>query len=237
MKLSEETVKLILDSSKLAHMLGVSGLIFDGKGIRGYNDDEGVIVAALGNHDFEFESLGLTRLDSLKNKASLIKDSDNMRVTAVPRKGKTDIIEKLEFDCGKIKFEFRCALTKGITDIPQTKMNIRPIFHFDITPDDVSMISKGVAAMRSKNMTIRGNGDDVEFRFSDDTGDILNFKIDSDLTAVEDGDEVSITLNIAKMLPIFKLAGHEENFRLNILKNNILHISIMDMDVIVMPEV
>jgi hypothetical protein len=236
MKLSKDTVTLILQSAKLAHMLGIGGLIFDSKGIRGYNDDEGVILAALGNHDFEFESLGLARLDSLKNKASLIKETDNIKVNAVPRKGKEEVIEKLEFDCGKIKFEFRCALTKSLTDVPSTKMNIKPLHYFEITPDDVTMISKGVSAMRSKVMTIRGNGSDVEFRFSDDTGDMLNFKVDSELTSEDDSD-MSLTVNISKMLPIFKLAGQAENFRLNILKNNILHISIMDMDVIVMPEV
>ena len=238
MKLSQSTVELMLEATHLCNILGVEGLILDDAGIRGYNDDEGVVVASLSNHNFEFDKLGLARLDSLKHKAALLKDLNSVKVEAVNKKGNDDVIEKLCFDCGRINFEFRCALPRAVKDIPTTKLNTKPLFYFEITEDDVATITQGASAMRSKNMTIKGKSDDIQFRFSDDTGDILNFKIDSDLTNNTDEDDaISLTINLKKMLPIFKLAAQDGNFRLNILKNNIVHIAIGNMDVIVMPEV
>jgi len=237
MKLSQNTVKLILEATKLANMLNIEGLILDDTGIRGYNNTDGLIVASLGDHGFEFDSLGIARLGSLKHKAALLRDLNLVNVEAVQKSGKPDVIEKLIFDCGKIKFEFRCALVRGIIDIPSTKMKIDPIFHFDITEDDVANMTQGISAMRSKEMTITGNGSDVNFLFNDDTGDILNLTIDSDLTSIGPKSEVSLIVNLKVMAPIMKLAAQAGTFTLNILKNNIVHIAIGNMDVIVMPEV
>ena len=236
-ELSSKSIKLIMEAAMLANKLGIEGIILDAVGIRGYNDDEGVIIASIDDHGFEFESLGLSRLQSLMSKSTLLKGLDNIKVSMIPKKNNPDIIERLHFDGGKMDFEFRCALPQAITDIPSTKLNKTPLFYFEITQEDVANISKGLSAMRSKNMTIQGNRDNVRFRFSDDAGDILNFEIDSDLEARGEADEVSLTLNLKKMLPIFKIAVQDGNFRLNILKNNILYISIGNIDVLVMPEV
>lgn len=237
MILSEETVNLMLEATYIANILGIDGLILDEKGIRGYNDDEGIIVAAIDDFEFEFENLGLSRLDALKRKANLITNLDITTVEAVPSKKDESIIEKLKFDGGKINFEFRCASPKAIKDIPSTRLNKTPLFYFDITQKDVESITQSSSAMRSKNMTIQGKEEKVQFRFSDDTGDILNYKIDSDLNVETDLESVSLTINLKKMLPIFKLAAQNNDFRLNILKNNIIHITIDNMDILVMPEV
>lgn len=236
MKLSNETITLMLETANLATMLGVEALILDAKGIRGYNDDDGIIVAAFGDHGFEFEAIGLARLATLKQKFKLLESLDSYTVSA-EMKGDTAVIEKLVFDGGKVNFEFRCALPKNIRDIPGTQLNTKALYHFDVTKDDVDMITKGIAAMRSKIMVVQATDGKVRFRFSDETGDILNFNIDSSLATAEDINKLSITMNIRKMLPIFKRAVQDGDFRLNILKNNIMHITIGITDVLVMPEV
>jgi len=236
-RLSQKSVKLILEAAFLANKLGVEGIILDEVGIRGYNDDEGIIVASIKDHDFEFTGLGLSRLQSLMQKSTLLKDLDAVTVDMVSKENKPDVIEKLAFDAGKMNFEFRCALPQAIRDIPRTDLNRTPLFYFDITQEDVSNISKSMSAMRCKHMTIQGNGSDVRFRFSDEAGDILNFGIDSDLESLGENDTVSLTINLKKMLPILKLAVQDGNFRLNILKSNILYIVVGNMDVFVMPEV
>jgi hypothetical protein len=86
-------------------------------------------------------------------------------------------------------------------------------------------------------MTIQNRDGSLKFRFSDDTGDILNFKVDSEVSSDGKEENFSLTINLKKMLPIFKLAAQDGKFRLNILKNNIIHIIINDIDVLVMPEV
>ena len=236
-ELSTKTVKLILEATDLCTRLQVEGLKLDEEGIRGYNDDEGIIVANIGDHDFEFEALGLARLVSLRQKASLLPDLKDVTVEAVPKKNNPDVIERLTFDAGKMSFDFRCALPKAITDVSSTKFNLKPLFYFDITEEDVGNITRASSAMRSKNMTIQGNGSEVKFRFSDDAGDILNFQVDSDLESLGDDDNVSLTLNLKKMAPILKMAVQGGNCRINILKNNIIYIVVGNMDVLVMPEV
>ena len=238
MKLSHATVSTILDATNLGCILDIEGLIFDEHGIRGYNDVEGVIIAAISNdYDFEFDSLGLARLQSLKHKFGLLQKLDEVDVDAVKKKNSEDVIEKLHFKCGKVDFDFRCALTKTIKDIPSKTLNKKPKFSFTITKDDVSHITQGTSSMRSANMTIQGTKDVVKFRFSCETGDTMNYRLDSDLKIHGDEDTMSLTVNIKKMLPIFRRAVQEGDFVLNILKNNIVYVSVMDFDIFVMPEV
>jgi hypothetical protein len=90
--------------------------------------------------------------------------------------------------------------------------------------------------MRSKNVTIQGKDGKAGFRFSDDTGDLLNFTVDSPLQTHTDSNEITMTINLVKMLPIFRLAS-TTNFKLNIIKNNIMHIVLDKIDILVMPEV
>lgn len=244
MRLSSHTVSLILDTTSLATGLGIEGLVLDHEGIRGYNDDDGIIVASLKDYGFEFEALGISRLLALKHKATLLKNAKGFTVDAIQHPHDDSVIEKLYFDCGKVNFEFRCALPKSIRDIPSNKttgektLNTKnPRFSFDFTEEDVTAVSEGKAAMRSTNMTIQNRDGVLRFRFSDDTGDILNFKVNADVLSDGTEENFSLTINLKKMLPIFKLAVQDGNFRLNILKNNIIHILINDIDVLVMPEV
>jgi len=107
-----------------------------------------------------------------------------------------------------------------------------------MTKDDVEKITKGMSAMRSKNMTIQYRDDKLQFRFSDDAGDILNFRVNSEVNSDKDDSSFSVTINLRKMSPIFKIAAqHMDNFNLNILKNNILHLVIDGVEVLIMPEV
>lgn len=237
MKLSKHTIDLILQATHLCSILDVPNLILDDAGIRGYNDSEGIAVASFGDHNFEFESLGLARITALKQRTSIIKDLSKLTVTGHYKKGNDDVVEKLVFSCGKINFDFRCAVANRLIDTPTTKLDTTPLFYFDLTEEDVSTITQGASAMRTKNVTIQSVNDRVNFRFSDETDDILNVEADSAVTNNSDSDSFSLTINIKKMLPIFKLAVQEGSFRLNILKNKSIHVVIGDMDVLVMPEV
>jgi|AntRauTorcE11897_2_1112592.scaffolds.fasta_scaffold00240_15 hypothetical protein len=236
MKLDNATVNLILNATNLGCILGIDGLILDENAIRGYNDDQGVMVLARGPYDFEFKNIGISRLPSLKQKMKLISESE-VEVEAVPRKSNPDVIEKLKFDCGRINFEFRCALAKAIKDVPSLKINKTPVFQFELTEDDYTLMTKSASAMRSKNMTIQSSDNGVRLRFSDDTGDILNCDVQTTLDSSGDIEDMSLTINLKKMLPIFRLAIQSGKFTLNILKSNIVYIEIGDMEIYVMPEV
>ena len=167
----------------------------------------------------------------------MLQDLSDVEVEAVKKKNSENIIEKLHFDAGKIDFDFRCALVKAITDLPKKKFNKNPIFSFEITEDDVNTIMKGTSTMSCQNMTIQGTKKLVRFRFSDDTGDIFNYSLDSKLDISGDDDSMSLTINVKKMLPIFRLAVQPGKFKLNILKNNIVYVSVNGLDVFVMAEV
>lgn len=236
MKVEDKVVATILETTNLACILGVEGLIIDNEAIRGFNDNEGVMVLARGPFDLEFNSIGLARLTSLKQKFKLLNES-NVTVEAIPKKANENIIEKLRFDCGKINFEFRCALSKSLKDVPSLKINKTPVFSFEISEEDFQMMTKSASAMRSKNMTIQSSNDGVRLRFSDDTGDILNCEVDTNVNSNDDVENMSLTVNLKKMLPIFKLAVQSGKFTINILKNNIVYIQIGDIEIFVMPEV
>jgi len=237
MKLSNKTIKLITDATQLACILQIDGIILDSDGIRGYNDEEGVIIAALEDFNFEFEILGLARLQNLKNKLNLLKSLDSVQVEAVPKSNNQDIIEKLAFKSGKIDFSFRCALPKTIKDIPKKVLNKKPNFYIDVTQEDVASIIQGTTTIRSANMIIEADANQVKFKFSDDTGDLLNYTPETELGICGDDKELSLVVNLKKMLPIFRIAAQSEKFRLNILRNNIVYVSVNDLDIFVIAEV
>jgi hypothetical protein len=238
MKLSENTIDMIVRAVNLANTLEVEGLIFDKEGVRGYNDDNGVLIAALGDFDFEFEKMGLSRLSSLKNKIRLLERFEEPVIEAAQKKD-TEIIERLKFsDGGSISFDFRCASIKTIMDIPTKKLNTKPRISFNITDEDVANLVKSMNAMRTQNMTMQGNEDTVIVKFSDDSGDMLKVKLESSPVYHEDTlDSFSITTKIKKMIPIFKQAAQNKSFTVNIIVNDIMYLTIDDIDVLVIPEV
>jgi hypothetical protein len=128
-------------------------------------------------------------------------------------------------------------LAKAIKDVPSLKINKTPVFQFELTEDDYTLMTKSASAMRSKNMTIQSSDNGVRLRFSDDTGDILNCDVQTTLDSSGDIEDMSLTINLKKMLPIFRLAIQSGKFTLNILKSNIVYIEIGDMEIYVMPEV
>jgi hypothetical protein len=238
MKLSENTIDMIVRAVNLANTLEVEGLIFDKEGVRGYNDDNGVLIAALDDFDFEFETMGLSRLSSLKNKIRLLERFEEPIIEAVQKKD-SDIIERLKFsDGGSISFDFRCASVKTIMDIPTKKLNTKPRISFNITDEDVANLVKSMNAMRTQNMTMQGNEDTVIVKFSDDSGDMLKVKLESSPAYHDDTlDSFSITTKIKKMIPIFKQAAQNKSFTVNIIVNDIMYLTIDDIDVLVIPEV
>lgn len=243
MILSKPTVDMILEAANLATILKIEGIIFDEAGIRGYNDDDGILIIATDDFKFEFESMGLTRLPALKHKFGLLKALEKYTVEAVTRPTNPDIIEKLFFDGGRVNFEFRAAHATSILDLSDDllqKMKLTPRFYFDVTDEDVKTITQGMSSMRSKTMTLSGDTSQIRFRFSDDTGDILNFNVDSSLSVNVGDDEdenIMLVLTLQKVVPILRLAAQGGKFRLNILKNDIIHVTINNMNVLIMPEV
>jgi hypothetical protein len=237
MKLSDNTVKLIIDATNIATILGIDGIILDEKGIRGYNDVTAVLISSFEDFKFEFPALGISRLQSLKHKFKLL-ESDSSFQVSFENKGDTDIVEKLVFNSNAINFEFRCALPRSITDISK-KINKTPVIHFEVSDSDIDVITRAAAAMRTKTMTIQYVKKGIRFRFSEDSGDILNFSPSSKLTdVVELQNNLSLTISLQKALQVFKLAAAlDGSFRLNILKNNIVYVDVNGIDVFIMPEV
>lgn len=237
MNLSKKSVDLILETTHLCTILGIDGMILDDEGIRGYNEDEGVIVASLHDYGFEFDEMAVARLSSLRQKFKLLDSLTSFTVDAV-EKGDTGVIEKLIFASGNIDFEFRCATVKSVKDINGKKLNTKPVHAFYISEEEVATISKAANAMRSKTMLVEQNEKGIRFRFSDESGDVLTIKADMvQAVSSAQSDNFSFTINLSKMLPIFKMAVRDEKILLNILKNNIMHVVVGKLDVLVIPEV
>lgn len=237
-KIGKETLEHITNSIHLANAFGIDGLIYDKHGIRGYNDDDGVMIAALKDFDFEFEKMALSRVATLKPKILLLNKLENVKVEYEEKfKGEETLVSKLIFKSNKLQFDFRCANPNTVRSVP-TKLKKSPIFSFEMSKDDVNQLTHSYSAMRTKNMSITGNDEKIEFKLTDDAGDVLTYELESELECHTDENEVSFVLNLQKMLPIFRMAvDHEDLLTINILTNNTLLIDIKGLDFIVMPEV
>ena len=233
--LDKKIVSLIKNATDTAYVLGVESLIVDSGGVRGYNKHEGIIIAELEELDIPFERMGLSRLDSLRSRMALL-NKQKGRVEAQLRKNGEDVL-KLVFKGERLSFEFRCSDVKNIKDIPSKKLNDDPYFTFYMTEEEINTISQGRTAMRAENMYLAGNEDGVVVKLSDTNGDILTCDLDTDLDIHTEKEKFHLTLNVKKMLPVFKSMVSEGNARVDVIKNDILAFKVNGLKVFMMPEV
>lgn len=236
-KLSEETLSTIFTMTELAVMLNIEGIILENDAIRGYNDDEGVIIAKIQDFDFEFEALAISRLASFKNKIDIIRKRSLTASAEEITKNGNEYVNKLVFESDKINFDFRCALPKTVKDIPKKKMNNTPIFSFIMKNEDISVILQSISAMRSNNLMIRGKDSKVSVKLADDAGDVFDYTVENPLECHTDDDSFALTLNTKKTEKIFRRLKQEESFAVNILARNIISINVEGIDVFIIPEV
>ena len=240
MRLSDSTIDWINTAAHIAADLEVDGLIFDQDGIHGYNDESAIIVACFQDLGFEFESLGIAGMIEFRRKMKLVADRGDVTVDANFKKGEDGkTVSSLTIKCKKIKYEFRCTEPKRIRDLPKKSLNVKPVFSFAINSEDIKTFKDAATALRNKNVVVKGKDGGIEFTFSDETGDIMTYSLDTKLTSHTEEDAFQMVLAVNKMHKIFKKAdaAHDGSVTINILKNNIVHLNINDIDVLIMSEV
>lgn len=233
--LSENTLSLISDSISLAKMLGIEGIIADGDGIRGINSQEGIMIAAMGDFNFEFDNLGLERLDQLKSKFSLLDKVSDLKASFMQKPNK-DHVSSLTFKSKKIKFDFRCTSPEHINDIPSKNFKQKAIYSFDVTKEEVADIKRSYNAMKVAFIKLHSDGDKAILEFTDDIKDSLTYEFDSKVKTDED-QPFEIILNIKKLLPVLSYLATDDVFTINFITDNIIQMKKGNINLFLIGEV
>lgn len=243
MNLSSSTVAKIMDGVELASTLDVDGLIFDSKGVHGYDDDEAIMIADLGDYRFEFDTLGISGCPDLWKKLKLLSSRGDIAMTANTKvetvnEKEVELVYELVIKSKRLEYTHRCSDPRRITDIPGEDFKIKKFFSYDLTNDDLVMLAKGAATMGNRNVLINAADGEVVMTFSSEDGATMDYTVEAPLKQIGDQESFKMVIEARKMVKIFKLALAQHEFiTVNMLVKNIIYLTISDIDIFIMTEV
>lgn len=221
MKLTTKEIEFIQGVISTAKLVDIESVIIEPGKIRGIDENHTVVMFQdNGVMDMSFGSIGLNRLDTFNSRLVLVKDQPKFEVEAITVGEDVNIgfdvydsnihkkppmwIRSINMKANKTKIEFRGASPQTIR-APKERSGVAR-YKIDINPELVNMIQKGQSAMKTKDVTFKGNENGVLMIISDDNGDNLEYKF-TDFIHSLDGSNVpsfSYTYPTNLVLSIFK---------------------------------
>jgi len=239
MQLDTKTINYIKNVVKTAQLVGIENIIIERGKVRAIDEHKTVVMF----HDtdvpnFDFESIGLTRISIFLSRLSLVDGGDNFKVEVVTKEGTNQVIS-LAMKANGIKVDYRCANTATII-APKGKNDVLK-YRIMLNPESVLLLQKAQAAMPQASshevVTISSNVQGVFFELSDVTNDVFSLKVGSTVQCLVDDNSSLIFTHrypIKTLLALFK--QNPEGF-FDIGQKGMLNMVVNDLNVYVIPQI
>lgn len=218
MKLSQSTLDYIRNAVSTADSVKIDALIVEPGRVRGIDENHTVfILQDTGVPDIEVGSIGLNRLSVFTSRFDLGKTLSDFTVDAIVDGDdpETMYARSLTMKAKGVKVEYRCA-NPTILTAPRI-LHDQLKYKFQLNPEVVIMLQKGMAAMSTDVVTLIGDESGVYFELSDINADKMRYQItdtimeyDSEDPDARDDDDVDTEINFSytyplkTILPLFK---------------------------------
>ena len=190
---------MIVDAASLAYIQSVirtasivkiGNLVIAPNLVKGADDSKSVIIyQTVGVPAMPFGSIGINRADIFSSRVELAKSAENFSMDATTHTTEP-FARALTMKAKGIKIDYRCANPQVI---PAPKFFNEQVTHsMKITPEAISIMQRGQAAMSTDEISFTGNNDGISFEMSDVTNDALVYKIDDHILSI-DGSEPNFT--------------------------------------------
>lgn len=231
-KLSRKTIDTIYNALKGALAVKCEELLFDDFGISGRAVATNILIIQPMEDAFEFEALGIARVQDLYNRLKLVIDDESLTATYDEfREGK---VGKLFFKTKKTKIEFRCK----DPDMIKTRKNFKDktVLSFDLNGDAIRFMTSGSVAMKNKSVTFRRVEDEMYIRLVDGAaGDVLDHLITGELDISDDcADDLSFSYEMPKLAPL--LNTHRETTTVNISQRGVMNLTSEGFNIYLVPD-
>lgn len=242
MQLSKETVDFLARLIKVAKILKIESVIIDHECARGHFKAEGSMIIHRDNlPKFEFTTLGISRIDVLNNRLSLLGDNAAIKFEEKIKSPTDVLVSKLLLSNKKTKLDFKCADPAVMDKAP--KIFKDPVcYTFKINKEDVTLFSKALSAVRGETLALVGSKTGVIGKLSDMDGDMLDHTISEELVynTLPNGtpkDEFYFTYKNKILIPLLREAMTDETIDVNITERGLLNLKVLGINVYITREV
>lgn len=239
MQLSQETIDFISNVIRVAKILKIENVIFDKEAVRGDVKQEGTMLIQRDNlPDFEFESLGISRIGTLDTRLNLLGGNCTIDAEEKNKSPTEKVIYKLVLSNDKTEVDFKCA---DPAMMPKSPKNLKDptFFTFKISEETIALLSKAQNAIRSDLVSFTGSKNGVVSKLSDVEGDLFNHIVCEELTMSPECDKTKFYYSYKNkiLLPLLREAIQDDNLIINITKRGILNVKVLNLNVFITPEI
>lgn len=187
MKLNEDSINKLDLLVHTALTSGVKKLIIESGKIRGIDEKQSVVIITTDNvPDLGGKQVGITRLDSLAARLSLVKSQGNVEIETTEASNGNDI-SLLDLKCGKTKAQFRCASVEAVKGVPKNMADTL-VWEIKINGKSLPVINQAINAMGAEVVTIASkDGKTVCLELVDENKDLFTTDISNEVNWVGSG--------------------------------------------------
>lgn len=204
MQLDQANLDYIATVIAVAEALDIENIIIEPGAVRGVANDRSALIFHTTNVPImPFGSIGINRTRTFGDRLKIAKTCSNFTTTVDVKDEQSSEpwAKTLTFKGKGISIEYRCANPKTIK-APKTFADGSKSF-VDITPELLSMITKGKSAMKAETATIRQASDGVWLDISDINGDALVYQISTQTCSTQYAHQYNIDI----LTKVFKLTA------------------------------
>lgn len=239
MKINTTMMEFIENVIRTAQLAKIDNIIIEPGKIRAINEDKSVVLL----HDtdvptFPFGSIGLNRIDVFLTRYNIVRDAKHEIEVAMPDQLKPNtqpFARGIVMTAPGIKIEYRCANPSTISAPKEIKDAVK--YQVKMTPEAVSLMTKGQSAMSATEITLVGSKDGVSFEISDINTDQFTYKFADTILNVEAGDSTIPTFRhkytLKEILPLFK---HSPDSMFEITSRGILKLNVNAFTMYLLPR-
>jgi len=187
MKLSKGTALSIENILSTVKLIKVADLLITNDKVSGYNPDKTAFIMSELDLDEDFGSIGINRLQTFLSRFNLIKDDENVEITAIVDGDDDDKITKeLKFKTKTVNMQYRCGSPKFIS-VP-TVINDNEKYTIKIEDDLANFIGRATSSATTENPKVKIINKDgkLSFELIDDSDDIIAIASEVEVDCEED---------------------------------------------------
>ena len=203
MKLKDTDVGFIEKVIKAANIVGIDNIILEADCVRAMDSDQTVVILETENiPEFDFNSIGLNRVNILASRLDIAKTQEKFHIDAL-MDDNNEFVRSLTMKGTGSKIEYRCANPIHMRAPKQIKDE--PVARIPLNGEIIFLMQKGMAAMGADSITLISN-DEVTFEFVDVNNDVFSHVIADEAEPVNPGDSTKFAHKypVSTLLSLFK---------------------------------
>lgn len=237
MILNDESLEFIQNAVNVAKLVNIDSILIEPGKIRALSDSRTVCLYQEDIPDFEFGSIGLTRISTFQSRLDIIRTQQDYKIEVNLDDKQNKYVRSLNMISKSTKIGYLCA--NPVTLEAPTSINDQMKYKIPLVPNAIDLLQRGLMAMQTDIAAIVSDEDGVFFELTDVNNDVFRqqFAAPSEVETNEINGDKKFTAkyNARTLLAIFKEEPNEEAFWVG--QRGVLRFPVHGINVYVLPKV